>query len=63
MMLTPAEALVTRAVTAAARGSRPRAMEAMVDMLPPIAREQLFQQALEAVGAIEAVRAQESRTA
>jgi len=32
-------------------------------MLPPIAREQLFQQALEAVGAIEAVRAQESRTA
>jgi hypothetical protein len=63
MMLTPDEALLTQVVTAAARGNRPKAMEAMVDMLPPVAREQLFQQALEAVGAIEAVRAQESRTA
>jgi len=56
MAMTPDEALLSDVVTAATFGDRAIAMEAMRDLLPTMARERLFRDAVELVDAIQAVR-------
>lgn len=57
MGMTPDEGLLADVAMAATRGDRAAAHEAMRDLLPGIARDRLFREAVELVDALQAVRA------
>jgi predicted lipoprotein len=60
MLMSPDESLLAQVATAAARGRRGHAMDAMRDLLPAISRERLFRETIELVDAIRAAHYSEA---